>query len=210
MLPCHKIELIFQRESTDSSVEASDLCKALDLVESWFFEQEYEFKPYFHDRKKGQEISKELKQLLKEFGLLARIKRYFTKEEWSEEEAASQLMELSKSNSAIVHSKFDSSLDFCAMAIATLDDLVVPNLMTQGKPSKNWLSIYFPRDIHSYSMSLDLYRFNDDTMEIAVSVVSLTAYDDKNLQEKGEIIMGKLAESSKYLFNSRDAKTKIT
>ncbi len=210
MLPCHTIELIFQREITDTSSEVSDVCKALKLVEVWFAEQEYEFNPYFHDRKKGQEVSKESNKLLKKFGLFARIKRYFTKEEWSDEEGASRIMALSRISSSIVHSKFDSNLEFCAVAIETLDNLVVPNLMTQGKPSKNWLSIFLPQEFHDYMMSLNLYRFNDDTMEIAVSITSPDAYNDKDLQKKGEAYMGTLAESSRYLFSSRDSKTKCT
>jgi len=206
MLPCHRIQLIFQRQSTDSSCEASDVCKALEIIESWFSEQDYEFKPYFHDRKKSEAIRKELKNLIKEFGLIARIKRYFKNEEWSKEEATSRITKLSKTNSTITYSKkYESILDFCEIAIAALDNRVVPNLITQGKPSKNWLSIYLLHDFHSYSMSLELYRFNDDTLEIAVSIMSPDAYDDKNLQQTGETYMCKLAESSNSLFIRRDA-----
>ena len=107
---------------------------------------------------------------------------------------------------ASFHFGFNSDKEFCAKAISVLDNYVVEKqgLLPQGKPSKNWLSIFIKSNLADYKMSLNLYRFIDDTLEMLVSITSADAYDDNKLKKLGDQYMNKLAEKSDYLFNYRE------
>ena len=81
MRPTHKIELLYQRENTDQTTDVSDVCAALELLESWLKTEHKQYAPYFHDQKKGEEVREVADELFKGYGLFAQLKRLFRNEE---------------------------------------------------------------------------------------------------------------------------------
>lgn len=201
MLPIYRIELIFQRQRLDTSTEISDLITALDILKTWSLLHQDEFNPHFYDRKRQEAITKSLEKLVQDFGFWARIKRFLKNEVKSVEEEYNRAMLISKVNGPIKLSSSNSNKDFCTEAINILNRDVIENLSTQGKPSKNWLSICLKTNLADYDMSLNLYRFIDDTLEVTVSIDSMSAYDDNELKLQGKAYMDKLAKHSGYIFN---------
>ena len=197
MLPIYNIELIYQRENAELSSDVSELYTVIHLVNDWLTSQQLECAPCYRDRSKSEEVREMGNQLFKGYGFISLIKNIFRKEKSPSQEEVMQYLEFSKNHDKEFRmADFVSSKEFCSAAIKVLDSSVVPRLISKGKPSKNWHSIVMCSKLSSYNLSIDLYRFVDETMGVYVSMRSFEAHDKKELQKQGKMHMTSLKSIS--------------
>lgn len=198
MLPFHRIESIFDREHSTASSEVDDLEVALRSIKTWNLEQDLGFEASFSDQAKTKSINELTSKLIKESGLIARLKRYLKKEPWNEQAHLRQVSKALINHKPINMSDYESVREFATAAVAELDSREVSSVTGRGAESIKRNSISIRPDIDRYSVSLDLYRMADGSLRIAVSLVSSQAFENEALQASGYSYLAGLASNSQF------------
>ena len=198
MSPADYVSARYLSSNDSSDTELLDAMSALTCFTEWSREIGVDARTSFTDPALQQAHWDNMRAFGKKHGRFGRIRRLFGKEEASPESDLIDLFNSAKSVKSHHLDGFSSIQDFLVDSLKMLDQRST-ELYAHGRLTRHKLSISrWDGTWKSYSAFLELYRYDDLALTIIVTLLSVEAFDDRQLRKVGNTTMDELEMSRRF------------